>query len=125
MFRRFAGLGLSDGTPDHTVIWRFQKLISELCLSEILFTEINQQLAAHNLIIQTGGVSIIDASVIEANNSRPKKGKGGKNTQDKEASYTSKRGSAGKQKTTYGYKLDANSDEGFCSQIQLYACQCS
>ena len=120
LFRRFSGLGLSDGTPDHTVIWRFHKLIGELGLSEILFTEINQQLGAHNLIIQTGGVSIIDASVIEAKNSRPKKGKDGKNTQDKEASYTSKHGSDGKQKTTYGYKLHANSDEdGF---VHKYSC---
>lgn len=111
LFRRFAGLGLSDGTPDHTVIWRFHKLIGQKGLSEVLFQEVNAQLASHNLIIQTGGVSIIDASVIEAKNSRPKKGKDGRNTQDPQASYTSKRASDGKPKTTYGYKLHANSDE--------------
>ena len=120
LFRRFSGLGLSDGTPDHTVIWRFHKLVGQLGLSEILFAEINQQLGAHNLIIQTGGVSIIDASVIEAKNSRPKQNKAGQNTQDADARYTTKCGSDGKRKTTYGYKLHANSDEdGF---ILKYCC---
>lgn len=120
LFRRFTGLGLSDGTPDHTVIWRFHKLIGKLKLAEVLFEEINQQLCEQNIMIKEGGVSIIDASIIEAKNSRPKKDKNGNNTQDKEAAYVSKKGSDGKLKTTYGFKLHGNSDEdGF---VQKYNC---
>ena len=120
LFRRFCGLGLSDGTPDHTVIWRFHKLLGKHSLSEVLFDEINGQLMDRNLIIKAGGISIIDATVIEAKNSRPNKDADGNNTQDKEAQYTSKLGSDGKAKTTYGYKLHANSDEdGF---VQKYTC---
>lgn len=91
LFRRFTGLGLSDGTPDHTVIWRFHKLIGKLKLAEVLFEEINQQLCEQNIMIRAGGVSIIDATIIEAKNSRPKNGKSGENTQDKDAAYTSKK----------------------------------
>lgn len=120
LFRRFTGLGLSDGTPDHTVIWRFHKLIGKLKLAEVLFEEINQQLCEQNIMIRAGGVSIIDATIIEAKNSRPKNGKNGENTQDKDAAYTSKKGSDGKLKTTYGFKLHGNSDED--AFLQKYTC---
>jgi len=50
-----------------------------------LLNEINQQLTDQGLYIRPGGVIIIDASVIEAQQCRPKKGKGGQSTQDPEA----------------------------------------
>ena len=56
-------------------------------------------------------MSIIDASVIEAKQNRPKKDWKGKNTQDPEAIYNVKQGSDGIMKTTYGYKTHANIDE--------------
>lgn len=66
------------------------------------------------------GKKLIDASIIEAKNSRPQKGKKGDNTQDNEAVDVNKKGSDGKLKTTYGYKLHGNSDEdGF---VQKYIC---
>ena len=54
--------------------------------------------------IQSGEVSIVDTSVIEAKQSRPNTGKGGASTQDPEADWNIKKGSDGKRKTTYGFK---------------------
>ncbi|PSD33906.1 transposase, partial [Acinetobacter radioresistens] len=56
-------------------------------------------------------VSIIDASIVEAKNKRPKKGKHTLNTQDNEAAYVMKKDSKGKVKTTYGFKIHLNGDE--------------
>jgi IS5 family transposase len=111
MFRRFSGIGLSDAVPDHSTIWRFRNLLEQEELYETLLQEINKQLQASNLIIQQGEVSIIDASVIQAKNNRPRKNNNGKNTQDSEGSYNVKAGSDGKRKTTFGFKAHINTDE--------------
>ncbi len=52
---------------------------------EALLSEINQQLSEQGFYIKSGEVSIVDASVIEANQSRPNKRKDGSSTQDSEA----------------------------------------
>ncbi len=114
MFRRFAGISLSETTPDHSTIWRFRNLLEEEGLYNTLLEEINQQLQANSLIIQQGEISIIDATVIKAKNNRPKKDKKdkkGSNTQDPEASYNVKTASDGKMKTTFGFKAHMNTDE--------------
>ena len=72
---------------DHTTFWRFRNLLETEGLYETLLEEINQQLTQQGLLIRCGEVSIIDASVIEAKQNRPGKGKDGKNTQDPEAAY--------------------------------------
>ena len=74
-------------------------------------TEINRQLSNQGLPIKQGEASIIDASVIKANQNRPKKDKDGNNTQDADASYNIKTGSDGKHQTTYGFKAHLNMDE--------------
>jgi IS5 family transposase len=118
LFRRFVDLSLSESVPDHSTFWRFRNLLEKEDLIEILLYEINDQLAHQGLLIRTGEVSIIDASVIEAKQNRPKKDKNGKSTQDPEAAYNVKQGSDGKIKTTYGFKTHANVDEdGF---IKIY-----
>jgi transposase, IS5 family len=43
-FRRFAGLGMQDGTPDHLTISRFHKVLSDAGLDAGLFDEIARQL---------------------------------------------------------------------------------
>lgn len=73
MFRRFAGLGLSESVPDHSSFWRFRNLLEEEQLYQKLLEEINQQLEAKGYLIKQGEVSIIDASVIKAKQNRPKK----------------------------------------------------
>ncbi len=75
LFRRFVGLSLTDDVPDHSTIWRYHKHLGEFRLIEPLFNQINEQLAQQNIFIKAGSVSIIDASIVEAKNKRPKKGK--------------------------------------------------
>ena len=111
LFRRFVDLSLSESVPDHSTFWRFRNLLEKEGLYETLLAEVNEQLAAQDLLIRQGEVSIIDASVIEANQNRPGKGKDGRNTQDPEAAYNVKAGSDGKRKTTYGFKAHANVEE--------------
>ena len=118
LFRRFVGLSLNDNVPDHSTIWRYHKHLGELGLMQTLFDEIDNQLTEQHIIIKTGSVSIIDASIVEAKNKRPKKGKHTENTQDQEAAYISKKDSTGKVKTTYGFKMHINCDEdGFVKKV--------
>ena len=122
LFRRFVGFSLSEKVPDHSTIWRFRNLLEEMQLNESLLEEVNQQLSDKGLLIRSGEVSIIDASVIKAKNNRPNKGKDGENTQDKEAAYNVKNGSDGKRKTVYGFKAHTNVEEdGFIKRYGLTA----
>lgn len=122
MFRRFIQLSLSESVPDHSTIWRFRNLLQEKQLLESLLNLINDQLDEERLMITKGSISIIDASIIEAKQSRPKKDKEGNSTQDPDAAYISKVGSDGKLKTTYGYKLHINTDEdGFIGNLEYTA----
>ena len=73
--------------------------------------EINDQLIEQGLYIKSGGVSIVDASVIEAKQCRPNKTKSGESTQDPDADWNVKRGSDGKRKSTYGFKAHLSVDE--------------
>lgn len=118
MFRRFVGLGLDDAIPDHSSIWRFRQKISEEGRLEYLLERLNQGLTEAGLYMQAGRISIIDATVIEAKQSRPNKDKNGENTQDKEAGYNVKQSADGKMKTTYGFKAHINVDEdGFIAKV--------
>ena len=62
------------------------------------------------------------ASVIEAKNSRPNKGKDDQPTQDPEAGWNVKTASDGKRKSTYGFKAHINVDEdGFIKALEFSA----
>lgn len=122
LFRRFVGVSLDQGVPDHSTIWRFRNKLEKNGLLSTAMDEVNSQLAAQSLIIKQGEVSIIDASVIEAKNARPRNNADGENTQDPEAGYSVKQGSNGKRQTTYGFKAHANVDEdGFIKRVHLTA----
>lgn len=97
MFRRFVNLGLSEGVPDHSTIWRFRNLLDKMALLEPLLNEVNRQLSAQGLFVKAGEISIVDAAVIEAKQSRPRKNAKGKNTQDAEAGYNVKVAANGKK----------------------------
>ena len=90
MFRRFIGLSLSENVPDHSSIWRFRQQLNEKGLLKKLLKQINAQLAQKSIIVSVGSINIIDATVIEAKQSRKRKDKDGNNTQDKEAAYNVK-----------------------------------
>lgn len=113
LFRRFMGLDVLESVPDHSTLWRFrQKLTGDLW--KTLFNEINDQLSKKSLYIKTGEISIVDASVIQAKQNRPNKGVNQQNTQDPEAGYNVKKGSDGKLKVTFGYKIHvAVEEDGF------------
>lgn len=111
LFRRFIGLDISETVPDHSTFWRFRQKLETDDLMARLLKAINEQLAEQGLYIRTGGVSIVDASVIEAKQCRPKRGHGGDNTQEPEANWNVKAGSDGQRKSTSGYKAHANVDE--------------
>ncbi|MBS3963229.1 MAG: IS5 family transposase [Methylomonas sp.] len=118
MFRRFINLGLSKGVPDHSTIWRFRNTLTKQGLLDTLLAEVNRHLSAKGLYIQAGEVSIVDATVIEAKQSRPRKGKDGANTQDGGAGYSVKVAANGKTASTYGYKAHVNVDEdGFIKAV--------
>jgi len=68
--------------PDHSTFWRFRQTLEHSSLLNDLFEEINAQLAEKGLYIKSGEVSIIDASVIEANKCRANKRKYGSSTQN-------------------------------------------
>jgi len=122
LFRRFVDLSLSESVPDHSTFWRFRNILEEKGLNEALLEEVNLQLGDKGVLIKSGEISIIDASVIQAKNNRPNKGKDGKNTQDKEAAYNVKHGSDGKRKTTYGFKAHINVEEdGFIKRYDFTA----
>ena len=55
----------------------------------------NNQLSAQGLQIQAGAVNIVDATVIEAHQSRPRKNAQGQSTQDPDAGYNVKTNSQG------------------------------
>ncbi|SMM98564.1 Mobile element protein [uncultured Candidatus Thioglobus sp.] len=73
---------------------------------------------ADSIIVSLGSINIIDATVIEAKQSRKRRGKDGNNTQDSETAYNVKVGADGKKKTTYGFKMHTNTDEdGFVKNM--------
>lgn len=122
LFRRFIDLSLSESVPDHCSIWRFRNNLQKQGLYEVLLSEINNQLVQRGLVIRSGEVSIIDASVIQAQRNRPNRNKNDENTQDPEGGYNVKTVSDGKQKTTYGFKVHMNVDEnGFIKKHQMSA----
>ena len=63
------------------------------------------------MYIKSGEVSIVDASVIAAKQSRPRQGKDEQNTQDPEARWSVEAGADGKRESTDGYKAHDNVDE--------------
>lgn len=122
LFRRFVGIGIADEVPYHTTFHRFRAKLEANQLFQTLLAEINAQLTERKVIIQTGRISIIDASVSEALRARPNKDKDGNNTQDSEAGWSVKTGSDGKRDSTYGFKNHLNVEEdGFIIATEITA----
>jgi IS5 family transposase len=79
-FRRFVGLALDEGAPDHSTISRFRKALTDEGLSAKVFAEINRQIDEKGLILRQG--TMIDATFVEAQVKRPKKPKPDEPAQD-------------------------------------------
>ena len=105
-WRRFVGLGLSDGTPDHTTISRFRNLMVERGLMRRLFEAVNAQLDEKGMVLRRG--TVVDATLVEAQASRPpyrREGDGGasKSPRDPDATWG---------RRTFGYKGHLAIDHG-------------
>ena len=83
-FRRFAGLGLEDDTPDHSTISRFRSALSAE-RSERLFAEIERQFDEKGMLLKEG--TLMDATIVAAQVRRPpkEKGRGAKSELDPDA----------------------------------------
>lgn len=106
-FRRFAGLSVSDQSPDHSVFSRFRDQLIKHRLHEQLFRELDNQLESQGLIVKKG--TLVDATVIEAAPKKPSQnedGSAGKSTVDPEADWTKKAG-----KYLFGYKAHVGVDQ--------------
>lgn len=103
-FRRFAGLGLDESVPDHTVLSRFRNLLVGEGLLETLFGELDRQLEKAGLVLKRG--TMLDATLIEAVSAPPS---GERLSKDPDARFTKRQGKAG---STFGYKAHVGVDEG-------------
>ena len=104
LFRRFCGLSADQQPPSHDTISRFRRKLAEKKLWENLLTNINAQLKTKGIIIATGQVSIMDATLMEAHQTQGA-------TKDDEAGWCVKKNAKGKETATFGYKIHSNCDE--------------
>ncbi|RWC00146.1 MAG: IS5 family transposase [Mesorhizobium sp.] len=103
-FRRFAGLGLEESIPDHTVLSRFRNLLVSEGLLEKLFGELDRQLEKAGVILKRG--TMLDATLINAVSAPPTDERPSK---DADARITARQGKGG---FTFGYKAHVGVDEG-------------
>jgi IS5 family transposase len=104
-FRRFVGLALADPVPDHSTLSRFRSELARRGLAGELLAELNRQLDARGLMVKTG--TLIDASLVEADCRRPRKGEPVEGRSDRDASWT-----AMKDEPFFGYKMHLAVDQG-------------
>ena len=117
-FRKFVGLSISSPLPDHSTIWRFRALLQQGDLWLELLNSINDGLEKRDYKIKFGEISIVDATVIEAQRCRKHQDAEGNDTRDAEASASVKQSAAGNNTTTYGFKAHVNADEdGFIKKF--------
>ena len=79
-FSYFCGMNIDEIAPDHSTLSRFRTALTKTKTFEKLFSIINAQLEAHNIIVKKG--IIVDASVIDTP-LRPKGKTNHKVTQDR------------------------------------------
>jgi IS5 family transposase len=79
-FSYFCGMNIDEVAPDHSTLSRFRTALTKTKTFEKLFSTINAQLEAHNIIVKKG--IIVDASVIDTP-LRPKGKTNHKVTQDR------------------------------------------
>lgn len=104
--RRFVGLGLSEGTPDHSTICRFRALLRRAGLDQALFDEVLAQIEARGLVVRHG--TLMDATLPKAAAAAPAResGLGAKGVVDPDAGWMRKGG-----RSDYGYKAHVGVDQ--------------
>jgi transposase, IS5 family len=91
--------------PDHSTLSRFRSELTRRGLAATLLAELNRQLDARGLLIKTG--TLIDASLVEADARRPRKGEPVEERSDRDASWN-----AMPEKPLFGYKAHVAVDQG-------------
>lgn len=104
-FRRFVGLGLEDGVPDHSTLCRFRLKLIDEGLLEKLFAELDRQLDKAGVILKRG--TMLDATLIETGAASPPKDD--EEPLDPDAAFAKRSGKPG---STYGYKAHVGVDRG-------------
>lgn len=108
-FRRFCGLSLDEGVPDHTVVCRFRNELIAGGLVDRLFSELDRQLEKAGLILKRG--TMLDATLIATSAARPGSSQPGEAdaAKDPDARFAKRQGKGG---AVYGYKAHVGVDEG-------------
>jgi IS5 family transposase len=104
-FRRFVGLSLNEGSPDHSTLSRFRKALRERGLDRLLFEEIERQLGAKGLLVKSG--TLMDATLVEADVKKPVGPPGSRSPTDPDADWKRKGG-----RSVLGYQAHIGVDEG-------------
>jgi len=104
-FRRFVGLMLDEGSPDHSTLSRFRKVLRERGLDRRLFEEIERQLGARGLLVRSG--TLMDATLVEADVKKPGGPSGTRSPTDPDADWKRKGG-----KSVLGYQAHVGVDQG-------------
>lgn len=106
-FRRFAGLGQADATPDETTFVKFRKRLREAGLDRVMFDTILKHIGKQGLLVQGG--TIVDARIIEQSKGHKtgEKDDDGNalTTRDTDAGFTQKHG-----QKYHGYKMHVATD---------------
>lgn len=110
-FRRFAGLSLHDGAPDHSTLWRFRQELIRDGLVDRVFAEITRQLEVRKLVLKRG--TLIDASLVAARANPPRKPRAGApaDTPAKPSADPDARWGRKGKKSVFGYKIHIGTDQ--------------
>lgn len=112
-FRRFCGLGLGEGVPDHAVICRFRGALVKAGLVDALFAALDRQLMASGVMVRRG--TMLDATLVATAAARPADHLSGgrqgppRPPRDPDAGFARRQGKAG---SVYGFKAHVGVDEG-------------
>lgn len=107
-FRHFLQIKSGEAVPDDTTLVKFRNRLRQANLLERIFTEIHQQMASHGVAVQSGNISVVDATLIPAAVNKPPRGdeeNPALRCADPDADVTVKNGDP-----LYGYKLHLAQD---------------
>lgn len=95
-------LNFPDNIPDFSTIWRFREELIRGNIIDVIWEEVNRQIAGHNIVIKKGMIQ--DATFIHADPGKTKSGMNGrgreaKTSRSKDGSWTKKG-----NKSIFGFK---------------------
>jgi transposase, IS5 family len=111
LFRKFCRLEMDQGAPDDTTLGRFRNRLGDRMTP--LLEEVTRALSEAHVILAEGRVAIVDATVVEAAQSRI-------STADPEAGSRVKVNVKGKMQAVWGWQGFVNVDEdGFIHGVEV------